>query len=171
MFIRKKQREKNPLCCFFLCFVIAVLINVFYMDTSLCIPSCFLKQKTTPSYSRPPSWAGSHPGERWTSSHCPGEGFGAVSAAASALGSPAGRWFTSMKGECCFRKKPASHSVLDLLFPGWDGAPGLPWCSQDSSGLLSHRRVLGAAPSLGGASPPTITTSLDLLTSSPASPA
>ncbi|XP_040974974.1 uncharacterized protein LOC115333485 isoform X6 [Aquila chrysaetos chrysaetos] len=28
-------------------------------------------QKTTPSYSRPPSRAGSHPSERWTRSHCP----------------------------------------------------------------------------------------------------
>ncbi|KAM9600494.1 uncharacterized protein ACIBXB_003934 isoform 2-T3 [Morphnus guianensis] len=28
-------------------------------------------QKTTPSYSRPPSWAGSRPGECWTRSHCP----------------------------------------------------------------------------------------------------
>ena len=87
------------------------------------------------------------PGERWARFHCPGgvQGFAAASAAASALGSPAGRWLASSSGECCSGKKLPSRPVLDLTFPGcralrgWDGARGVPQCPQGAVRLCWQR--------------------------------
>lgn len=138
--------------------------------------SCFLKQKTIPSYSRPLSWAGSCPGECWTRFHCPGVSLRLCCRFRSCL-CP---WLPSRalvyidERGMLFREEgsfslcvgPAFSWLLSTARMGWGSRsplvqPGI---------VRAVKPQEGAAPWLRGASPP-ITTSLDLLTSSPATPA